>query len=92
MGVSLKVTVLTMPPFSPAKGWCFFNRGKYDAFKLLVEKVKGIVRVNACIEYKAHGNHTFLNISQLLNITKSERNELLLSVKNLQELGSNPFP
>ena len=84
--------MLTMPPFSPAKGWCFFSRGKYGAFKPLVEKVEGIVRVNACIEYKARGNRTFLNISQLLDITKRERNELLLSVKNLQELGSSPFP
>ena len=49
-----------------------------------------------CIElvfgYKGRGNHTFLNISRLFEITKRERNELLLlSVKNLQELGSSPF-
>ena len=32
------------------------------------------------------------HISQLLQITEGERNhELLLSVKNLQELGSSPF-
>ena len=49
-----------------------------------------------CIEcvfgYKARMNHMFLNISRLLEITERERNELLLSVKNLQELGSSPFP
>ena len=49
-----------------------------------------------CIEcmfgYKACGNHTFLNIIRLLKITKRERNKLLLSVKNLQELGSSPYP
>ena len=33
------------------------------------------------------------HIIQLLKITKGERNhKLLLSIKNLQELGSNPFP
>ena len=52
-----------------------------------MEKVEGAGRVNTCIErvfgYKARGNHTFLNISRLLEITKMERNELLLSVKNL---------
>ena len=61
-----------------------------------MEKVEGTGRVNVCIErvfgYKERGNCTFLNISWLLKITKRERNELLLSVKNLQELGSNPFP
>ena len=61
-----------------------------------MEKVEGTRRVNACIErlfgYKARGNRTFLNISRFLEITKRERNELLLSMKNLQELGSNPFP
>ena len=32
-------------------------------------------------------------ISQLLEIIERERNdELLLSVKNLQKLGANPFP
>ena len=32
-------------------------------------------------------------ISRLLKITERERNnELLLSMKNLQELGANPFP
>ena len=49
-----------------------------------------------CIEcvfgYKVRVNHLFLNISRLLEITKREHNELLLLVKNLQELGSNPFP
>ena len=34
----------------------------------------------------------YLNINRLLEITKRECNELLLSVKNLQELGSSPFP
>ena len=54
-----------------------------------------IGRINACIErmfgYKALMNHMFLNISRLLEIIERERNELLLSVKNLQELGSIPF-
>ena len=49
-----------------------------------------------CIErvfgYKARVNHMFLNISRWLEITKRERNELLWSVKNSQELGSSPFP
>ena len=61
-----------------------------------MEKVEGTGRNNACIErvfgYKAHVNHMFLNISRLLEITERERNELLLSVKNSQRLGSNPFP
>ena len=61
-----------------------------------MDKVEGTGRVNACIErmfrYKACGNRTFLNISRLVEITKRERNELLLLVKYLQELGSNPFP
>ena len=61
-----------------------------------MEKVERTERINSCIErvfgYKAHGNHTFLNISRLLEITKRERNELLSSVKNLHELSSNPFP
>ena len=96
MGLGLKATVLTIPLFSPVEGWCFFSQGKYGAFKPRVEKVEGIRRVNACIErlfkYKAHGNHTFLNVSRLLEITKRECNELLLSVKNLQELGFDPFP
>ena len=34
----------------------------------------------------------FLNIRRLLEIIEMEHNELLLSVKNLQELGSNPSP
>ena len=49
-----------------------------------------------CIEhvygYKERVNHMFLNINRLLEIIERERNELLLSMKNLQELGSNPFP
>ena len=49
-----------------------------------------------CIErafgYKARGNHAFLSISRLLEIIKRKRNELLLSMKNLKELGSSPFP
>ena len=61
-----------------------------------MEKVEGIRRINACIErvfgYKARGNLTFLNISRLLKIIERERNELLLLVKNLQELVSSPFP
>ena len=61
-----------------------------------MEKVEGIGRINACIEcvfeYKARVNHMFLNISRWLEITERERNELFLSVKNSQELGSNVFP
>ena len=49
-----------------------------------------------CIErvfgYKARVNHMFPNISRWLEITKRERNELHLSVKNSLELGSSPFP
>ena len=61
-----------------------------------MEKVEGTEKINVCIErvfgYKAHVNRMFLNISQLLEITEKERNELLLLVKNLQELGSSHFP
>ena len=61
-----------------------------------MEKVEGTGRINACIErvfgYKAYVNRMFLNISRWLQITERERSELLLSVKNSQELGSNPFP
>ena len=61
-----------------------------------MEKVEGNERINVCIErvfrYKACVNCMFLNISRLLDITKRERNKLLLSLKNLQELGSSPFP
>ena len=61
-----------------------------------MEKDEGTGRINVCIEllfrYKAHVNHMFLNISRWLEITEMERNELLLSVKNSQELGSSPFP
>ena len=61
-----------------------------------MEKVEGTGRINACIErvfgYKACVNRIFLNIIRWLEITERERNELLLFVKNSQELGSNPFP
>ena len=61
-----------------------------------MEKVEGTGRINACIEsvfgYKARVNHMLLNISRWLEIIKRERNELLFSVKNSQELGSIPFP
>ena len=42
--------------------------------------------------YKARVNLMFLNISRWLEIIERERNELLLSVKNSQELVSNAFP
>ena len=42
--------------------------------------------------YKARVNRTFPNIGRLLEVTKREHNEPLLSVKNSQELGSSPFP
>ena len=78
--------VLTMPPFFPVEGWCFFSREKYSAFKPLVEKVEGNGRINACIEhvfgYKARVIRMYLNIIQLLKITERERSELLLSMKN----------
>ena len=61
-----------------------------------MERVEGTGRINACMErvfgYKARVNHMFLNISRLLEISERERSELLLSVKNSQELGSSPFP
>ena len=61
-----------------------------------MEKVEGTRRINACIErvfgYKARVNHMFLNISRWLEIIERECNELLLSVKNSQELDSRPFP
>ena len=61
-----------------------------------MEKVEETGRINACIErvfgYKACVNRMFLNISQWLEITEREYSELLLSVKNSQELGSNLFP
>ena len=61
-----------------------------------MEKIEGTGRINACIErvfgYKAGVNRMFLNISRWIEITERERNELLLSVKNSQELGSSPFP
>ena len=61
-----------------------------------MEKVEGTGRINACIErvfgYKANVNRMFLNISRLLEIIERESSELLLSVKNSQELGSSPFP
>ena len=42
--------------------------------------------------YKARVNRMFLNISRWLEITERESNELLLAVKNSQELSSSPFP
>ena len=61
-----------------------------------MEKVEGTGRINVCIErvfgYKARVNRMFLNISRLLEITERERSELLLSVKNSQELGFSLFP
>ena len=61
-----------------------------------MEKVEETKRINTCIKrvfgYKARGNRAFLNISRFLEITKRECNELILLVKNLQELGSIPFP
>ena len=61
-----------------------------------MEKVEGAGRINACIErvfgYKARVKHMFLNISRLLEIIEREDSELLLSVKNSQELGFSHFP
>ena len=61
-----------------------------------MKKVEETGRINACIKRmfrcKARVNRMFLNNSRLLEITKRERNELLLSMKNLQELDSSPFP
>ena len=54
------------------------------------------MRINASIEhlfiYKARVNQTFPNTSRWWEITERECNELLLSMKNSQELGSSPFP
>ena len=88
--------VPTMPPFFPAEGWYFFSREKYGAFKPLAEKVEGTGRINVCIKrvfgYKARVNRMFLNLSRWLEINERECSELLLFVKNSQELGSSPFP
>ena len=96
MGLGLKSHGTHNAPFFLAEGWYIFSREKYDAFKPLVKKVEGTGRINACIErvfeYKARVNRMFLNISRWLEITERERSELLLSVKNSQELGSSPFP
>ena len=52
-----------------------------------MEKVEGTERINVCIKrvfgYEEPENCTFLNINRLLEITKRERKELLLLVKNL---------
>ena len=60
-----------------------------------MEKAEGTGRINASIErvfgYKARVNRTFPNTSRLLEVTEREHNEPFLSVKNSQELGSNPF-
>ena len=61
-----------------------------------MEKAEGTGRINAPIErvfgYKARVNHTFLNTNRLLEVIDKEHNELLLSMKNSQELGSSHFP
>ena len=61
-----------------------------------MEKVEGTGRINACHEcvfrYKARVICMFLNISRWLKIIERERSELLLYVKNSQELGCSPFP
>ena len=61
-----------------------------------MEKAEGTGRINASIErvfgYKARVNRMFPNTSRLLEVTEREHNESFLSVKNLQELGSNHFP
>ena len=60
-----------------------------------MEKAEGTGKINASIElvfgYKARVNRTFPNTSRLLEVTDREHNKPLLSVKNSQELGSNPF-
>ena len=48
---------------------------------MLIERVFG---------YKARVNRMFLNISRWLEIIEREHNELLLSVKNSNELGYSP--
>ena len=58
-------------------------KGLGESFYGSIERVFG---------YKARVNGKFLNTSRLLEVTKREHNEPLLSVKNLQELGSSPFP
>ena len=60
-----------------------------------MEKVEGTRRINTCIElvfgYKTRVNRMFHNISRFLEISERERSELLLLVKNSQELGFSPF-
>ena len=61
-----------------------------------MEKVEATGRINACIErvfgYNACVNRMFLNISRWLEIAERERSELLLFVKNSQQLGFRTFP
>ena len=61
-----------------------------------MKKAEGTGRINASIEhvfgYKVRVNCMFPNTSRLLEVIEREHNEPLLSVKNLQELRSNPFP
>ena len=65
-------------------------------FNLEWRKLKGLGELmralNRVFGYKARVNCMFLNISRLLEITEREHSELLLSVKNLQELCSSSFP
>ena len=72
LGLGLKTTVLTMPPFSMAKGLCFFSRRKYGASKPSVWKVERTRRINVFIEravrwsvfgYKVGGQRMFPNMS-----------------------------
>ena len=60
---------------------------EWRKFKGLEELMRAL---NTYLDTKC-GNRTFLNINRLPKITKRERNKLLLSVKNLQELSSSPF-
>ena len=68
---------------------------RFGRISACIERVFGYkARVNhieRMFGYKARVNRIFLNISRLLEITERECNELLLSVKNSQELGSSPF-
>ena len=57
-------------------------------------KLKGLRELmhalNVCLDIKR--NRMFLNIIRLLEIIEREHSELLVSVKNSQELVSSPFP
>ena len=48
--------------------------------------------LNPCLDTKLVGTARFSTLVGCLRSLKREHNKLLLSMKNLHELGSNPFP